>query len=360
MVANIARINGTDQAWYADKPAWHGLGVVTPGARTAKQVQKAVPAFRQPIELAPVYCRIGGKVVEIPDRKATHRHGSNDVLGIVSEGYPPIHDGDALAVMESVVNAARRASFVTGGLLGKGERGFASIDLTRVVDLRIKRDPSRQESHLFGTWSHDGTAALRVGLWHNRVECQNMLNAALASAERAGMLVAIRHAGDIADALREAQRILGFAEKVAKAHVAEMNALADIAIPKPAKWIEAFGQILIPIPEDAERPASKLEAREIIRSLFTNSKTLVGVPTSPYRAYQAVAEYADHSRPLRVGPNVDPAYAADRRFRSITEGPGADLKERALTLLRQEFLAPASVDIAYADMVVPVLRKSVR
>ena len=125
MVANIARINGTDQAWYADKPAWHGLGVVTPGARTAKQVQKAVPAFRQPIELAPVYCRIGGKVVEIPDRKATHRHGSNDVLGIVSEGYPPIHDGDALAVMESVVNAARRASFVTGGLLGKGERGFA-------------------------------------------------------------------------------------------------------------------------------------------------------------------------------------------------------------------------------------------
>lgn len=357
MVANIARINGTDQAWYADKPAWHGLGVVTPGARTAKQVQKAVPAFRQPIELAPVFARIGGKVIEIPDRRATHRKGSADILGIVSDGYPPIHDGDALLTMEAVVNAARRASFVTGGLLGKGERGFASIDLSRVVDLRVKRDPSRQESHLFGTWSHDGTAALRVGLWNNRVECQNMLNAALASGERSGMLVSIRHAGDVTDALREAQRILGFAEKVAKAHVAEMNALADIAIPNPSRWMADFVKLVIPIPEDMDRKASREEAREIIKSLFAHGKTLVGVPSSPYRVYQAVAEYADHSRPLRVGPNVDPAHAADRRFRSITEGPAADMKAHALDLLRTAFLAPASDDKAYADILAPVLAR---
>jgi phage/plasmid-like protein (TIGR03299 family) len=360
MAHNIARINGTDQAWYQGKPAWHGLGVVTTDAKTARQVVKMVPVFRQRVELAPVFAKIGGRMVEVEDKRATHRHGSNSVLGIVSPGYGVIQDEDALLTLEAVVKAARKAGFVTAGLLGNGSRGFASIDLSRVVDLRIKRDPSRQETHLFGSWAHDGTAALNAGLWHRRVECDNMLRMATAAAERSGMLVSIRHAGDVADAIREAQRILGFAETVGKAHVAEMNALADIAIPKPAKWIESFGQILIPIPADAERPASREEAREIIRSLFTNSKTLVGVPTSPYRAYQAVVEYADHARPLRIGPDVDPAVAADKRFRSITEGPAQDLKERALDLLRQEFLAPASVDKAYADMVVPVLRKSAR
>ena len=354
MADNIARINGTDQAWYADKPAWHNKGTVTPGARTAKQVQKAVPAFRQPIELAPVYAKVGNRYVEVTDKRATHRKGSLDMLGIVSDTYPPINDGDSLAVMEAVVAAARRASFVTGGLLGRGERGFASIDLSRVVDLRIKRDPSRQESHLFGTWSHDGTAALRIGLWNNRVECQNMLNAAIAYGESKGLMARIVHAGDTAKQLEEAQRILGFIEKVAKAHVAEMNALADIAIKHPAKWLDGFVELVVPIPENMERATARENARAVIKDLFLHSKTLVGVPTSPYRAYQAVAEYADHYRPLRIGGDTAADVAADKRFRSIIEGPAAEMKGDALDILRREFLAPASADKAYADVVVPV------
>jgi phage/plasmid-like protein (TIGR03299 family) len=340
MAHNIARIDGTDQAWYADKPAWHGLGTVTPGARTARQVMKAVPQFRKPIELAPAYAKIGGRWIEDPDRRYTHRQGSTVLLGVVSDEYPPIHDGDALRTMEAVVNAARRSSFVTAGLLGKGERGFASIDLSRVVDLRVKRDPSRHESHLFGTWSHDGEAALRVGLWSNRVECQNMLNAATASATRSGMLVSIRHAGDVAEALVEAQRILGFAEKVARAHVAEMNALA--AIPVKPKWMRDFVEVLVPIPAEAERKGSREDARDLILGLYAKSPTLVGVPQSAYRALQAVTEYADHGRPLRIGADTPTLVAADRRFRSITEGPAAELKVRALDLLRQEFLVSAN------------------
>jgi phage/plasmid-like protein (TIGR03299 family) len=354
MAHNIARINGTDQAWYKDKPAWHGLGTVTPGARTGKQVQRAVPAFRQPIELAPVYAKVGNRYIEVADKRATHRKGSLDMLGIVSDTYPPINDGDSLAVMEAVVNAARRASFASAGLLGKGERGFASIDLSRVVDLRIKRDPSRQEGFMFGTWSHDGTAALRVGLVNNRVDCQNMLNAALAYSERSGLLARIIHAGDTAKQIEEAQRILGFVEKVAKAHVAEMNALADIAIKHPAKWLDGFVELVVPIPENMERAGSREEARKVIRDLFLHSKTMVGVPTSPYRAYQAVAEYADHYRPLRIGADTPAAAAADKRWRSISEGPAAEMKSDALDILRREFLAPASVDLAYADVVVPV------
>jgi phage/plasmid-like protein (TIGR03299 family) len=247
--------------------------------------------------------------------------------------------------MEAVVQAAstkrKKAGFVTAGLLGRGERGFASIDLSRVVNLRIKRDPSRQESHLFGTWAHDGSAAYRVGLWNNRVECQNMLNMALASAGNAGLVVSIRHAGDVESSLEEARRVLGFVEQQAQQHVELMNDLGAVPIPAPVKkWLSTFGEQLIPIPPDMERPRSREEARDTIKSLFLGSRTLVGVPQSAYRAYQAVAEYADHSRPLRIGAETPAEVAADRRFRSITEGPASDLKARALELLRQEFLEP--------------------
>lgn len=349
MAHNIARIDGTDQAWYADKPAWHKLGTVTAGARTAGQVVKAVPAFRKDIILAPLFAKIGGKFVEVPDRRATHRAGSVDVMGIVSDEYEKLSDADAVALLEAVVSEAgkrAKAGFVTAGLLGdKGARGFASLDLTRVFGkaLTVKRDPSRQESHLFGTWSHDGTAALRAGLWNNRVECQNMLNAALASAEGKGILATIRHAGDIAGQTAEAQRVLGLAELTAKAHVEILNALQDTPIAKPKLWLPLFTDVVIPAnPELGDRAAAnRQEARDAIAGLFTSSKTLVGVPVSAYRAYQAVAEYADHYRPLRIGADVPTAVAADRRFRSITEGPAADMKARALDYLRSEFLTPA-------------------
>lgn len=347
MAHNIARIDGTHQAWYADKPAWHRLGTVTPGARTAKQVVKAVPMFQREIEAWPVFAKINGHgMVAVPDRVATVRHGTTDVLGIVSTDYEKISDADAVRVLEAVVAAAKRASFVTAGLLGKGERGFASIDLSRIVNLTIKRDPSRHESHLFGTWSHDGTSALQAGLWNNRVECQNMLNAALASSSGKGVLVSIRHTGDVADSLREAQRVLGFVEATVKAHVAEMNALQDIPIGKPKLWLPLFTEVVVPPVDDPanhERAAkSRQEARETIAHLFIGSGTLHGVPMSAYRAYQAVAEYADHYRPLRIGADTPTAEAADRRFRSITEGPAADMKARALDWLRAEFLTPVA------------------
>lgn len=340
MAHNIARIDGTDQAWYADKPAWHGLGTVTPGTRTARQVIRAVPVFKKPVVTSPVFAKMGGRFIEIPDRLATHRQGSQDVLGIVSTDYQLIQDADGLLTMEAVVNAARRSSFVTAGLLGKGERAFASIDLSRVVNLRIKRDPSRQESHLFGTWAHDGSGALRVGLWHNRVECQNMLNMALASAEGKGMLVAIRHTGNVADNLAEAQRVLGLVEKTAARHVELMNALADIPV-KP-KWMREFAEYIVELPGDDDLGkraiTAREDARDLILGLYQNSKTLVGVPQNAYRAHQAVVEYADHARPMRIGADTPALVAADRRFRSITEGPAAAMKDRSLTYITDTLL----------------------
>lgn len=345
MAHNIAKYRGTWQALYVDKPAWHGLGQVTPGAKTARQITKLVPVFRERVETAPVYMKIGSRFFEVPEHVATYRKDSKTPLGVVSTEYQTLQDTDALVTLEAVVNAARRASFVTAGALGKTERLFASIDLSRVVGLRIKRDPSKHESHLFGTWTHDGTGALRVGLYHNRVECQNMLNAALSYSEGRGMLVSIRHTGDMASKLREAQQVLGFVEREAKRHVETMNALNEVPLPRAKGWLSEFLVELVPTPEDASDriAASRDEAREVIASIFEGSPRLAGVPKSPYRVLQAVAEYADHYRPLRVAGDKPESAVSERRFLGITEGPAADMKARAQELLRQEFLVPVAV-----------------
>jgi hypothetical protein len=53
-----------------------------------------------------------------------------------------------------------------------------------------------------------------------------------------------------------------------------------------------------------------------------------------YRAFQAVTEYADHVRPLRVSEReLVPA----RRFTSAVDGPAARMKADSLRLLREEF-----------------------
>jgi len=360
MAHNIARIDGTDQAWYADKPAWHGLGVVTAGARTAKQVVRAVPAFQQPVLLVPVAVRIGRRWVEDTDTKATLRRGQESPMAYVTNEYEKLTDEDALLTMEAVVTKAGergrvKPGFGSAGLLGaKGARGFASIDLTRIFgkDLKVYRDPSRHESWLFGDWSHDGKA-MHVGLWRNRVDCNNMLDMANAEATRNGLLARIVHKGDMRGQIREAQRILGLVEESVVANTKLLSEIAKISLPKPGKWMDGFVELVVPIeygnddkPVIGKRAiANRDAARADIKALWVNSKTLVGVPASPYRAYQAVAEYADHHRPLRIGGQVDPAVAADKRFRSITEGPAADLKARALELIRQEFEVTAPVPV---------------
>jgi hypothetical protein len=366
MAHNIARIDGTDQAWYADKPAWHGLGTVTPGARTARQVIKAVPAFQRPVILVPVAIRVGGRWVEDETMRATVRKGDTSPMGYVTPEYEKLTDEDALGVLEAVITLVgeqrAKAGFVTSGLLGaKGARGFASIDLTRVFgnDLKVKRDPSRQESFLYGDWTHDGTGAMHAGLWNNRVECQNMLNMANAYAAANGLLARIVHKGDVAGQVREAQKVLALAEVTAKAHVAlmtELNGLPLVngrnAADKKVGVLRGFTEYVIPDPtpngDDTavvgkRALANRAEARETMLDLYRNSKTLVGVPESPYRLYQAAVEYADHHRPLRIGADTTAEVAADRRFRSITEGPAAEIKDRALEWIRAEFMVPATV-----------------
>jgi phage/plasmid-like protein (TIGR03299 family) len=338
MPANIAFTMGRYNAMYADKPAWHNLGTVVAGAQTPEEALR-LAGTNFVVAKAAVFAKVPGLDdtgfvdTHLPGYAATYRTDTNDILGIVSSDYPIIQNITPMQMLAEIVRT-KEAGIVAHAALGRGERLFAVLDLKRLTDIRISGDPSAHDAYLVAQWWHDGTGALTFGESMLRVECQNMADAQLAYAERKGRLARIVHRGDTADAVEEARRILGYAERDIRAFMDVLAIMADAPIPSPHLWIDGFTEKLIPIPPKMERPATRLEAREAIRHLFIESKTLIGVPKTPYRAFQAVTEYADHYRPLRV---ADEALVPARRFTTAVDGPAASLKQDAMRLLREEF-----------------------
>lgn len=351
MAHNIhKRLDGTYQAMYVGYPAWHTLGEVKSEAQTARQVYRDL--FRKRVvTTVPVRVQIGRKWVDVPEFRFTADEAEGQVFAPVSADYPVISDLTVLNLLEAIVRTSGRtvktkAAIVAAFTLGNGARASATLDLTRMIGekaLQVIRDASPLEAFLVADWTHDATGAVKFMDAVNRVDCNNMLTAANISAENRGRLVRIRHAGSettVEAQIEEAQRVLGLAEREIKTSVKFLSEIAKIALPKPDKWFADFTELLVPVPDPGEggkRLAnSRDEVRDVLRDLWTDSKTLANVPKSPYRAVQVVAEYGDHFRPLRVAQGNDRA-AAERRFRSSIEGPAAEMKARAVDLIRQEF-----------------------
>lgn len=339
MPANIAKDAYGYLAVYVDKPAWHGLGTLVQGALSAEQVikvsrQNGGQGLGYVVETAPAYAKVGSRFIEAPEHRAIVRKDTREVFGFGSGEYRPIQNVDALRLPEAIVRT-KQAGWVSAGAIGNGAKLFATLDLSRLADIKVPGDPSKYGQYLVITWAHDATEALRIAPYTMRVECANMRAAFLGATEHGAMTVRITHTGNVADKMDEARRILGFAEESIKLTAALYRDLAAIPVPSPTKaWLDSFLEKLVPIPTEMERPVAREQARSMIAEVYAHSKHLHGVPASAYRVLQAVDEYADHYRPLRVS---DMALVPEKRFRSLTEGPAADLKTRALDLLREEF-----------------------
>lgn len=324
---------GDRSAWWDADGKYNVRGALTPAAALRK-----VGNFR--VEKRPILVNVGGRHVPVAEYVATTRSDTHAVLGIVNAGYPVVENAEVLDFAFAVIGEGKgkrkRPRLISLGALGTGAKWFATVALDQ-IDLAIKRDESKHEANLCLGWGHDGLTAIRLSLWDLRIVCANTDRAAEEYGDRTGNIIRIVHAGDMKAKVEEAQRVLGFAEREIKRHVALMNALVDVPVPgNAAKFLAKFGEVLIPIPQEMERTAGREEARAAIAAVALHSPNLVKVPMSAYRVYQAVTEYADHFRPVRV---KDQALVADRRVSLSMPGGAADtLKSDALDILRRAFL----------------------
>jgi len=235
----------------------------------------------------------------------------------------PIQNSECFSFLDAVV-AEGSVRYHTAGALGKGERIWLLAKLPGHI--RVKNSDDITEKYLLLSNSHNGTSALRVLFTPIRVVCANTL----AVAERGGRGegIAIRHQGDMAAKVREAQRVLGLATIFYDDVRTKIDVLADYH-PKPEQLATYFKALYPDFPESKNKRAENIRT-ELFR-LFDEGRgqDIPEIRHSAWAAYHAVTEWVDHHRPTRAR---NPQERDSRRLQSQWFGSGARLKERAWQL----------------------------
>lgn len=205
--------------------------------------------------------------------------------------------------------------YETAGALGKGERIFITAKLPEYI--KVGRN-DLIEQFLFLTASHDGFGSITASFTPIRVCCQNTLNAAMRNQSNA---VKIRHTASAHDRLKEAHKLLGITNLLAKEMEGLFNLWSNVKITD--KQVKKLVQIAM-APNKETLQNLQMGKKDEFSSMFTNTvdNVLEYTATSPtqqmetkkgtlFGTYNAVTGYFQ---------NVKSYKDTETKFKSIMTG----------------------------------------
>lgn len=319
MAHELNVVNGRASMFYVGAEPWHGLGQKLDSPATAAEAITAAGLDFE-VGLHPLVTTDG---LAVPQRKAVVRPDTNQVLGVVGNSYVPIQNTDSFSLLDAIV-ADGQLQYHTAGALGKGERVWLLAKLPGHI--RVHNTEDITEKFLLLSNSHDGSSALRIFFSPIRVVCANTL----AAAERrsGGQGVSILHKGDLSAKVREAQTILGLANRFYDQVQIGVNQLANYSPTR--QELTTYFQSLYPDPILGSKSRAENVRNELFR-LFEEGRgqDMQGIRHTAWAAFNAVTEYVDHHRPTRARTAED---RRSRRLESSWFGSGAKLKSLAWNL----------------------------
>ena len=232
----------------------------------------------------------------IPDKFATMRDDTNEILGVVGKQYTIVQNSEAFAFTDELVGEG--VTYETAGYFGKGERVWMLARLPEDYDFM----GDKVTPYVVFTNTHDGTGAVKVAMTPVRVICSNTLNMAIRSAQRIWSAV---HKSGIAARIDEARHTLGMARDYMTALNVEMETLAKVKL-SPLTLEKVVLPNLIKVNEDTMSPRqieTRMEQRAELRFRYLNAPDLSEMPKTGYRFINAVADYVDHTEPGRETKN---------------------------------------------------------
>lgn len=321
---SFAGITGQAEAVYRNRPAWHRLGRVfesTPGDRLTSDKALALSGLDWQVSMESLLTATG---IVVEGFNATVRQDTKEVLGIVGDRYQIWQNRDAFAFLDS---------FVQDGAI-EYEAAFALHGGRQVV--LVARMPSVDEitendncmRYILARLGHDGTVPCVLQPTTLRVECANLLRIALSETRHQ---IAIKHTASMTDRLEQARRYLSqFDEKFTEFRDSARK-LAEM------KYTDADAQkylaSLFPVPADSASDHAKTRAEnriETIRKAFRNpTNQLPAMRGTWWQLVNTVTYYVDHMSKPR---GKDQRSKAENLFDSISDGQGADLKDKAMQL----------------------------
>lgn len=312
----LATTNGRPALCYAGEAPWHRLGTKLDRPATAAEAIDAA-GLNFEVDVCNLQTECG---LAVPQRRATVRHDTKEVLGSVGSAYQPIQNRECFSFMDELVGEGG-LRYDVAGALGRGERVWL---LARVPgELRISGTDDVSQPYLTLTNSHDGSSSLRAFFTSIRIVCANTYQ--LAHRRGRGQGISIRHRGDIQAHVQEAREILGIAHRHFQTYNEQANQLAKRQL--TGSEVSDFFEGLFPERPDHNRPRSGFTL-ERLHELFETGlgQDLPGVAGTAWAAVNSVTEFVDHHSRTR-GRDADAR--TERRLKSSWFGPGAQLKQRA-------------------------------
>jgi len=318
-----AGITETDGMAYTGRRPWHGLGTYVEGqAMTAAQAIEAA-SLNWEVVTEPIYRDVQTDswrpkdFKQIEGKRAVVRQDTDEVFGVMSDGYTPFQNLTCFDVMNAVTGSGD-ATFHTVGSLFGGRRVWMLCKLQG--DYRMDNG-EKLESFILLDNSHDGTAALRMRLTSVRVVCSNTLGAATSS--RAAF--AARHTSGIMGRVTEARDLLGLNATYMARLIEDANRIAEQAWSHDQmkdmtyKLLDLDDNVAIDMQRGIKAPAASK-----ILDLFYLGQGNHG--ETRWDALNAVTEYLDYSKGSRAIDSLDSTDDAvvSRRLQNSWLGSGGE------------------------------------
>lgn len=222
--------------------------------------------------------------------RVNRKSDDGTILGMVTPRYKVVQNTDAFAFTDGLIGAGR-ATYENAG----------SCNNWTTVWLQARLEPryilgDKYDNFLFFKNSFDGKGAVKVCVTPVRIICQNMLNPAVRRAKRT---FSIRHTGDIAGKIKEADMTLRLSEEYLTEVNTEYVRLARIRL--NAEKVNRIWEQLFPISKEAkDREVRNAETnRGIIRDCY-NADDIGNFRGTGFGVLNAVSDMVSHPIPLRT------------------------------------------------------------
>jgi phage/plasmid-like protein (TIGR03299 family) len=322
-----AGITETDGMAYVGRRPWHGLGTYVEGqAMTAAQAIEAANLDWE-VVAEPVYRGGLGYYKEIEGKRAIVRKDTDEVFGVMSDGYTPFQNLTCFDVINAVTGSGDATIHTVGSLFG-GRRVWMLCKLPG--DYKLDNG-EKLESFILLDNSHDGTAALRMRLTGVRVVCSNTLGAATSS--RAAF--SARHTSGIMGRVNEARDLLGLNAAYMQRLMDDANRIAEQAWSHDEmkdmtyKLLDLEPDVAIDRQYGVKAPAASKMIDLFYLGQGNNGKTR-------WDALNAVTEYLDYSKGGRAIDSLDSTddkVVSGRLQNSWLGGGGEVMRTKAWSIL---------------------------
>lgn len=222
---------GIDKSFTSRIAPWYKLGPQIEGDVNAAEAAK-LGGLDFEVELRPAVRpqrRSDGKgwnYVQVPSRRTLVRTDSDEFIDYVSADYKMLQYGEAFSFMDSI-----NPRYVSAGSMSHGKQGFIVAQLPDVsaIELEINGEADPHDFYVIIRTSHDRSKAIEISLMPLRGRCMNQLALASFSAS-APQRWSIKHIGDVAKRMEEAQRVLTRAPKYAEIYANRARQLGSVKV----------------------------------------------------------------------------------------------------------------------------------